>query len=157
MQEATESAKGVLSTGFVFTFILNLLLNGVMSQLWNVFNTLQIIMALPLLTVIMPANIIFVQKVVNDVVNFQVIDKQTLKETIYEPIFGSYEEEDNYDDGTQNGEDIDANISSITETEDRSLILSTMQLLLGVIIVVTLIAILVLCKRKVLPRCCTCF
>ena len=152
MQEAVESAEGVLSAGFVLTFLLNFLLNGVMSQLWNVFNTLQIIMALPLLTVIMPANIIFVQKVVNDVVNFQVIDKQTLRETIYEPIFGSDEEEDNYDDL-----DEDASISSNTETEDRSLILSMMQLLLGVIIVITLIAILVLCKRKVLPRCCPCF
>ena len=60
----------MLSSGFAMTFILNLFLSGVMSQLWNIFNTLQIIMALPMLTVIMPANVLEVRTVLNDIVNF---------------------------------------------------------------------------------------
>ena len=59
-----------MNTSFALTFILNLSLNGVMSQLWNIFNTLQIIIALPLLAVIMPANVLFVKDVMDQVVNF---------------------------------------------------------------------------------------
>lgn len=49
LAEMGETVEGVLKTGFAFTFALNLILNGVMSQLWSIFNTLQIIMALHLL------------------------------------------------------------------------------------------------------------
>lgn len=45
-------------------------LNGVMSQLWNIFNTLQIIMALPMLQVQMPSNIILVQDMLLSIINF---------------------------------------------------------------------------------------
>jgi hypothetical protein len=63
MASLTSTAKAVtmvLTVGFAFTFILNLVLKSVMSQLWSIFNTLQIILALPLLNVLMPANVVFV-------------------------------------------------------------------------------------------------
>ena len=63
LEGTAESLEGLLSSSFGMTFLLNLFLNGVMSQLWNIFNTLQIILALPLLAVVMPANVIFVKKV----------------------------------------------------------------------------------------------
>ena len=87
---ATTAAAvtGILTTGFVLTFTLNLVLNGVMSQLWSIFNTLQIIMALPMLSVMLPANVIAVNKIVYGVINFQMVDKQTLSETFLEPMFG---------------------------------------------------------------------
>lgn len=88
LQETGEAVKGVLTSSFALTFFLNLTLNGVMGQLWSIFNTLQIIMALPMLAIILPANVIAVQKIVNGVINFQVVDKSTLSETIVEPIFG---------------------------------------------------------------------
>lgn len=40
LTEAAEAIEGVLTTGFAFTFALNLALSGVMSQLWSIFNTL---------------------------------------------------------------------------------------------------------------------
>ena len=60
LQSTAETVDTFMKTGFVVTFILNLALKGVMSQLWNIFNTLQIILALPLLTVVMPANVVMV-------------------------------------------------------------------------------------------------
>ena len=60
LTETAEVVVDVLTTGFALTFILNLLLNGVMSQLWNIFNTLEIILALHMLSVILPANVIAV-------------------------------------------------------------------------------------------------
>ena len=89
LTSSAEAVGDTLKAGFALTFILNLLLNNVMSLLWNIFNTLQIIMALPMLNVLMPANVVFVQKILDDIVNFQVVDKKTLQETIIAPIFGS--------------------------------------------------------------------
>ena len=86
--ETVEVVVIVLTSSFALTFTLNLLLNGVMSQLWSTFNTLQIIMALNLLAVILPANVILVQEIVIGVINFQIVDKKTLSETFIEPIFG---------------------------------------------------------------------
>ena len=91
MTSLTSTAKAVtmvLTVGFAFTFILNLVLKSVMSQLWSIFNTLQIILALPLLNVLMPANVVFVQNIVYEIINFQIIDKKTLQKKFIEPIFG---------------------------------------------------------------------
>ena len=51
---AAEAVEEVLVAGFIITFLLGLVLKGIMSQLWNIFNTLQIILALPLMDVVMP-------------------------------------------------------------------------------------------------------
>ena len=63
-QKAVEgiasSAESAATSAFAFSLGISLLLNGILSQLWNIFNTLQIIMALPLLAVIMPAAVITV-------------------------------------------------------------------------------------------------
>ena len=114
LQSTAETVDTFMKTGFVVTFILNLALKGVMSQLWNIFNTLQIILALPLLTVVMPANVVMVQEVIDQIVNFSVLEESTVKEKVIEPVFGKvsdasqslYEgeeiEEDN-DDGQSAG------------------------------------------------------
>ena len=68
----------VLTSGFALTFILSLLLKGVMSQLWNIFNTLQIILALPLMDVVMPVNLLLCKDVVDQIVNFQPVDPKVI-------------------------------------------------------------------------------
>ena len=65
LQTSAEAAEGALTTGFVVTFVLQFLLSGVMSQLWNIFNTLQIIMAMKLLAVMTPVNV----TIVNDMID----------------------------------------------------------------------------------------
>ena len=59
-----------------------------MSQLWSIFNTLQIIMALNLLAVILPANVILVHEIVTGVINFQIVEKKNLSAIFIEPVFG---------------------------------------------------------------------
>ena len=92
LTEIAEAAKTALENSFALTFALNLILNGVMSQLWSIFNTLQIIMALNLLAVILPANVILVQEILIGVINFQIVDKKTLSATFIEPVFGKPEQ-----------------------------------------------------------------
>ena len=40
LEDSLGGAMAILEGQFVITFILNLLMNGVMSQLWGIFNTL---------------------------------------------------------------------------------------------------------------------
>ena len=117
------------------TFVINLLLNGVMSQLWNIFNTLQIILALPLLSVMMPSNVILVQDVLLQIVNFQPIDKEEIYGSIVEPVF---------EDDSQ-------------ETDSNGMLKSILLYLLVFIIFAILIGVLVVCKICLLPKCCSCF
>ena len=40
----------------------------------------------------MPANVLFIQDILNQIVNFQIIDKDMVNNDIIEPIFGKKEE-----------------------------------------------------------------
>jgi len=104
MQDVLESTTDILLTQFVLSFILNLLLKGVMSQLWSIFNTLQIILALPLLAVLMPSNILIVEKTVNGIINFKPIDPNVLYNSIITPVFGSSETDEANIEGDESGE-----------------------------------------------------
>lgn len=75
------------------TFILNLVLNGVMNQLWNVFNTLQILLALPLLAVDPPANVLSAVDIANQVVNFKLMQQEEVQEYFIIPLIGTDDEE----------------------------------------------------------------
>lgn len=74
LQGTAALVESVMQSGFALTFTMNLLLHGVMSQLWNVFNTLQVILALPMLAVVMPANIAFMQSILKQIVYFSIVD-----------------------------------------------------------------------------------
>jgi hypothetical protein len=57
-----------------------------LGMLWGAFQTLQIVLAMPLLAIKMPANVIVVFKGFADVINLDIIDKQTL----YDFTFGHF-------------------------------------------------------------------
>ena len=66
LQSTAEVIQDTLASGFVVSFLLNLLLNGLMSQLWNTFNTMQILLVMPLFSgLYMPSNVLFVQEIVD--------------------------------------------------------------------------------------------
>lgn len=62
-----------------------------------------------MLAVILPANIVFVQKIVDQVVNFSIFDKAILQEKLIDPILGKSED--------QTDEDFDADIDDVTQEE----------------------------------------
>lgn len=130
LEGTSETLEGVLSSSFGLTFLVNLLLNGVMSQLWNIFNTLQIILALPLLSVVMPANVVFVKKVIDGIVNFQIVDKETLRVKVIEPIFGPAAE-------------VEGTKDEMESPKKTSLLVQMLQLILSAMIGLLLIFLLV--------------
>ena len=59
LSDQAESTKTVMETQFLTSFILQVFLSGALSMLWNIFNTMQIILAFNLLLVTFPANMQF--------------------------------------------------------------------------------------------------
>ena len=66
-----------------------------------------------MLAVILPANIVFVQSIVDQVVNFSVFDKAILQEKLIDPILEKSED--------QTDEDFDADIDEVNPKEFKSI------------------------------------
>ena len=54
-------------------------------MLWNIFNTLQIILALHLLMVTFPANVALMQEQFEELVNFELLPKDLIYDNILQP------------------------------------------------------------------------
>ena len=57
-------------------------MSGILSILWNIFNTLQLIIGTELLAILMPANIVFSFDMLADTINFQLLPKEDLYDTL---------------------------------------------------------------------------
>ena len=56
-------------------------------MLWNIFNTLQLIVALELFRIHMPANVEMMFTMIHNTVNFQIIPPDDLYDAVIPPIF----------------------------------------------------------------------
>ena len=70
LESQGDSANSAMKGNFLTSFITQFFLNGSLSLLWNIFNTLQLIIGLEYLSVIMPSNVALIYKTIKDVVNF---------------------------------------------------------------------------------------
>lgn len=150
LQSTLDNASSVMQSQFAFTFALNLLLNGVMSQLWNIFNTLQIIMALPMLQVQIPGNIVLVQEMLLSIINFQIVSKEQISEVFIDPIMS----DDKGSDPDSPGED--ENSTRTQYLGSSSMIKAVFLYFFVFLLVALLIALLLLCKCYVIPKCPSC-
>ena len=66
----------------MMSFTMQFVLNGALSLLWNIFNTLQIIMAMELLALALPANVNMLYNLLEDTINFQPVPADTLYDSI---------------------------------------------------------------------------
>ena len=71
------------------SLILNIVLSGTLSQLWNIFNTMQLLTAIPLFAINTPSNVIAMNTRFNEISNFKVVEKEKLYDWIIVPIFGT--------------------------------------------------------------------
>ena len=116
------------------------------------FNTLQILLALPMLAVIAPANVIFMADIMNQVVNFTILEHDYIEEHILEPIFGNQERD------LARVEKVDNDTEQVQQQEDKPSLLSKIFLILAILLLfLMLISILIFCRKKVYPKCCKCF
>jgi len=56
-------------------------------MLWNIFNTLQIILAMNLLMASFPANVKYFQEQIEDLINLEIIPKDFLYDNLMQPLF----------------------------------------------------------------------
>ena len=117
-----------------------------MKYVWATFNTLQIILILPMLVVNIPVNVANVQDSFKKIVNLEFIDKQRVYKVICEPLFGEIIE-------TIKGPEPGTEISSeLLAEKSKSLVIQiTLMVVLCVVLAAAMIGLLVLriCARKI--------
>ena len=55
--------------------------------MWNIFNTLQLVTALPDLDVSPPGNVVSIDEEFKEIVNFKIVSKDQLYSWVIEPLF----------------------------------------------------------------------
>ena len=63
-----------------------------MSQLWNTFNTLQILIALTQMSIVIPSNIKLVNDILEQIINFQPIDVKVVQKHVVSFMYGENED-----------------------------------------------------------------
>ena len=64
------------------------MLKGALDRMWNIFNTLQLIIALELLRIAIPSNVAISFGIINDTINLQVVPKAVLYNFLIARPFG---------------------------------------------------------------------
>ena len=82
------SSRTAITVMIIMPIVLGVGLKGILSKLWAMLNTIQLIHALSMIQVSVPSNVLTVQKESYAIINFQPIDK----DLVYTIIFGEEEE-----------------------------------------------------------------
>lgn len=87
LQKSGEAAQSLIGTQFITFAILHIVMRGAMSQMWNIFNTMQLLTAIPLFAINTPSNVLFLNEEINKISNFQIVKKEQLYDWVIVPIF----------------------------------------------------------------------
>ena len=82
-----KGAKTAIQSQFFASFILQIFMSGALSMLWNIFNTMQIILLLNLMMISFPANVSLMQEQFEDLVNFELLPKDFVYDNLLQPTF----------------------------------------------------------------------
>lgn len=118
-----------------------------LGMLWGTFQTLQVIIAMPLLQVLVPANVTLIFKGFNDIVNLQIVDPNLVKQWTLSTISNAR----NYTDeffGLQNSTQ---NATRLLQ-DDNDVTSNFILIGLGLAILIVLVLLTVLCYSFCLPK-----
>lgn len=157
LQSVSVIVTDALTSGLAISFIINLALNGVMSQLWNTFNTLQVLLIMRLLAdLVLPSNALMISQLVDQVVNFSLFDEETLSNSFLAPIFGEKEEDESAQAAEH--EEVAQSSSSVNEYfKGASTFMQVFQIILAILLLALLVLLVILCRKKLVHRCKPCF
>ena len=88
VEQLGDSSSQAVAMMIIVPLIIGVALKGVMSKLWAMLNTLQLINAISIVRVSVPSNVMTVQQKSHEIINFQPIPK----DLVYGWIFGEKEE-----------------------------------------------------------------
>ena len=127
--------------------------------MWNIFNTLQIILALNLLIVQFPANVKMFHEKFEELINFEILPKDYLYDNVAVPIF-DLESSEERDARIQREKEEFAEGGSDNQSEGlsgkfrgTSMMMNIMILLGAISLLVFCILMIKFCKKSVVPRC----
>ena len=156
-----DSFNSMMDNSFITTFAGQFVLSGALSMLWNIFNTLQLIVALELFRIHMPANVEMMFTMIHNTVNFQIIPPDDLYDAVIPPIFdlpttqqeleAAKASQDNAE--RENG----AEPSSLgTYFSGTSPLMNVLFMVIVFTGIFALIAIVILLRWLIVNRCCRC-
>ena len=87
LDSQAKGTKNAIQGQFLASFILQIFMSGALSMLWNIFNTLQIILALNLLMISFPANVELMQEQFTDMVNMELLPENFVYDNVLQPTF----------------------------------------------------------------------
>ena len=70
LESLGQSSKVAITAMIVIPIVLGIFLKGILSKLWSMVATLQLINVLSIYAVSFPANVIIAQKAANEIINF---------------------------------------------------------------------------------------
>ena len=86
LEDISEATEQFILTQFIFAVLLNMALSGTMTYLWNIFNTMQLISALPSFAIKTPSNVETIHSGFDEIINFEIVSKEELYDWIIVPI-----------------------------------------------------------------------
>lgn len=84
MMSASSSSISVMKVFLAGNFIINVFLSMSMNLLWSLLNTLQIIVALPLVNINFPYNAFFLSQALNKIANFAMIPMEGFNKVLFD-------------------------------------------------------------------------
>ena len=78
VEVAAKSSVTILASSFALSFLLSLFLSGAMASMWVLQSLLQLIITLPMMQVLMPANVLHFEQYVRGIINFQLVDPEVV-------------------------------------------------------------------------------
>ena len=183
LESAVDSAQNFMLGQFMISFVVNLLLSGTLSQLWNIFNTLQLLTALPLFAINTPGNVIAMNTKFSEIANFKLVEKEQLYDWIVVPIFGtSTSQEKLVEEGVvaepieisaettdleqllepMTAEDAAEETEAVEESylntffQGSNLLMNILLIAIVLIFFTCIITLVVMCRRFIQTRCCNC-
>ncbi len=57
--------------------------------MWNIFNTMQLLTAIPMFAINTPSNVLFLNDEISKISNFEIVKKEQVYDWVVVPIFGT--------------------------------------------------------------------
>ena len=152
LEGAATRVTEAMQSQFLLSMALQFALKGAISMLWTIFNTLQLILALPLLSIQAPSNVIFMVAAVTNIINFQPIKPQQIYDWVMPRLFGTSSSTAKLTDQVS-GEEAEEGDSLQAYFRGTNFIMHLLIPAGLILLLALLILLVVLCRRKLIGRC----
>ena len=129
------------------------LLKGALSALWIVFNTQQVLINLQLTLVTLPANVEITYEMIEATVNFQLVPKKVMYDSLIAKPFNLDQEVDESERPQEDLQKENEDLSSLNQSFGSSVLKNALFIIVTLVFLAVLIRLVILCRQVMLKRC----